>query len=456
MLLLTRLTRWSCGAGSDGLPRHALAGVALAVLLTGLPPGAAGAAPAAAPALTTRAELGSAGVALRARLLQRAEWGRGLAVMAAGDAVDSPLAVVLGLETAGALVGPVATTGAWRELVDPLGFDAGSGVFAEASGLRLHSGINPGSWRGVQLSPGPELAVAGFRRLARAGAGGEPPIIGMVTSLAAHAALQIEAYAALRTDAPRQAPPGWVLEAAPFPGGVLSLAGARVGLSAAGADLWASANLSGGPRVPVAAHARLAVRGDLDFGELRAMIAAAGREFRGLTGNAVPAPLAWAVQLRGDLGAPAWTLKYRVSARGEELASVLRPTAGGESAQREVEVAVTPVVPVAGWTLSATGNLAAGAGGVVLSAGARLDGAPGELAVTWRGGGSGSRLRVRGAVTVAPVTVEAGVTAAGAATTAELAIGLRTPELALRVALRKLGQAPPAGPVVTVTFAAPA
>ena len=453
MLLLTRL---SCVAGAGVFLRRAVAGIALAVLLAGLPPGRAGAAPPAAPSVTTRAELGSAGVALRSRLLQRAEWGRGLAVVTAGDAADAPFAVVLGLEAEGALVGPVNTAGAWRELLDPLGFDASSTVFAEATRLRLDSGINPGSWRGVQLSPAPELAVAGFRKLARAGADGEPPTIGMVTTLAPDAALRIEAYAALRSGAPREQATGWVLEAVPFPGDVLSLAGARVGLSAAGADLWASVNLSAGPRVPVAGHARLAVRGDLDIGELRVMIATAGREFRGLTGASVAVPLAWAVQLRGALGPPAWTLKYRVGARGEELAPVLRPTAGSESARREFAVAVTPVVPVAGWTVSGTGELDAGAGGVAFSAGARLAGAPGELAVTWRSGGSGSRLRVRGAVTVAPVTVTAGVTAAGAATTAELAIGLRTPELTFRVGIRKLGQAPPAGPAVTLTLAAPA
>ena len=116
MLLLTRL---SCVAGAGVFLRRAVAGIALAVLLAGLPPGRAGAAPPAAPSVTTRAELGSAGVALRSRLLQRAEWGRGLAVVTAGDAADAPFAVVLGLEAEGALVGPVNTAGAWRELLDP-------------------------------------------------------------------------------------------------------------------------------------------------------------------------------------------------------------------------------------------------------------------------------------------------------------------------------------------------
>ena len=444
MLMITKLS-YVADAGS----RRRIATLVTAALLLGWPPGGAG----AAPAVTTRAEFSSAGTVLRSRLLQRAAWGQGFAVMEAGDAADTPLGLVLGLESEGALVGPVAATGAWRELADPLGHDASSTVFAEATGLRLKTGLKPGSLRGLQLKPVPQLIVAGFRRLATAETAGAPPTLGLVASLAPHPALQVEAYTALRTDAPRERRPGWVLKAAPFPGGVLSLAGARVGLAAPGAELWASANLSGGRRVPLAGHVRLAARGDLKLGELRAMIALAGREFRGLTGASVAAPLAWAAQFRGAAGPPEWKLKYRVGARGEELRPVLRPPAG--AAARKVSVAVTPELPVGAWTVSGTGKLEFGARGVVLSAGARLDGKPGELAVTWRDSASGGSLRVRGAATAAPVTVEAGVTATGATLTAELGIGLRTPEFTLGVAVRKLGKAPPAGPAVTVTFAAP-
>ena len=74
--------------------------------------------------------------------------------------------------------------------------------------------------------------------------------------------------------------------------------------------------------------------------------------------------------------------------------------------------------------------------------------------MTWRGGGSGS-LRVRGAVSVAAVSVEAALTAAGGAPSADLGLGLRTPGFTLRAGVRKLGLAPPAGPAVSVTFTAP-
>ena len=433
-------------------------GAALAVLLAGWPPHAAVAAPAAAPAVTTRAEFSGAGAVLRTRLLQRADWGRGVVVVTAGDAADLPLAVELGLAAEGALAGPVAAGGAWRELADPLGHDAGSAVFAEATRLRLKSGLYPGSLRGVQLTPVPELTLFGWRRLAAAGAGGgaEPPTFGLVASLPPDAALRMEAYAALRADAPHQPRRGWKLDTAPFPGGVLSLAGARVALAVAGVDLWASANLSGGPRVPLGGHARLAARGGLEFGELRAMVAVAGREFRGLTGASSAAPLAWALQFRGAAGPGQWKLKYRLAARGEELAPVLRPPGGADSAARKVSVAVTPVVPLGVWTVSGTGKLEAAAGGVVRSAGARLYGRPGELEVTWREGrrGGGS-VRVRGAVAAAPVTAEAGVTAAGGSAAADLGIRLRTPKFTLHAAVRKLGKAPPAGPAVTVSFTTP-
>ena len=428
--------------------------VAVAGLVFGWGPGAAGAAPATAPTVTTRAEVGSAGVALKARLLQQGEWGRGLAVMAAGDATDSPLTVVLGLETEGAVAGPVSGTGAWRELAAPHGHDAGSTVFHEGTGLRLRSGLDSGSLRGVQLQPTAGFAVAGFRRLAGAGGADAPPTLGLVTSLAPRSSLQVEAYAALRTETRREQPPAWVLEAAPFPGGVLALAGARLGLSAAGAGVWASANVSGGPRVPAGGHARVAARGDLGFGELRTVISVAGREFRDLTGASVAAPLAWALRFQGTAGPSEWKLKYRVGARGEELAPAW-PAPRGESAPRELALAVTPTLQVGAWTLSATGKVEVAVAGPTLSAGARLASERGSLAVNWRDGSRGS-LRVRGAVTAAAVTAEAGLTAAGAAATAELGIGLRTPEFTLRAGVRKLGVAPPAAPTVSVTFTAPA
>lgn len=449
MLSIIRLN-----AGRTRALRRAALAAAPAMLLAGWPPNAAVAAPAAAPAVTTRAEFAGTGAVLRTRLLQRADWGRGVVVITAGDAADVPLAVELGLAAEGALAGPVTAAGAWRELADPLGHDAGSTVFAEATRLRLKSGLYPGSLRGVQLTPVPELALIGWRRLAAAGAGGggEPPTFGLVASLPPAAALRMEAYAALRADAPYRPRAGWKLATAPFPGGVLSLAGARVALAVAGVDLWASANLSGGPRVPLGGHARLAARGGLEFGELRAMVAVAGREFRGLTGVSSAAPLAWALQFRGAAGPRDWKLKYRLAARGEELAPVLRPSGGADSAARKVSVAVTPVVPLGVWSVSGTGKLEAAAGGVVRSAGARLYGRPGELEVTWRESGSGGSVRVRGAVSAAPVTAEAGVTAAGGSAAADLGIRLRTPKFTLQAAVRKLGKAPPAGPAVTVTF----
>lgn len=442
-------------ADSDASLRRTATLVAIAGLVFAWGPGAAGAAPATAPTVTTRAEVSSAGVALRARLLQQAEWGRGLAVLAAGDAPDSPLAVVLGLETGGAVAGPVAATGAWRELAAAHGHAAGSTVFHEATGLRLRSGLNPGSQRGVELRPTPGLAVAGFRRLGAAGTAGGPPTIGLRTSLAAGSPLQLEAYAALRTEAPREQPPAWVLEAVPFPGGVLALGGVRLGLAAAGAGLWASANVSAGPRVPAGGYARVAARGDLGLVELRAVITAAGREFRDLTGAGVAAPLAWAVQFHGGAGASPWKLKYRVDARGEELAPVWVVPQREEPAPRELALAITPELSIGDWTLSATGRIAAAAAGPVPSAGARLAAESGNLALTWRGGDRGS-LRVRGAVTAAPVTVDAALNVAGGATTAELGFGLRTPEFTLQATVRKLGKAPPGGPAVGVTFTVPA
>lgn len=437
----------------NGPPRRTATLMAVAGLVLVWPPGAAGQTSVKDPAVTTRVTVDRDGVALQARLLQQAAWGRGLAVLTAGDAPDTPLAVVLGLETDAAVAGPVAATGAWRELAAVHGHDAGSTVFHEATGLRLRSGLEPGTQRGVQLRPTPGFAVTGFHRLGAAGAV-QPPTIGLAASPAPGSPLQLEAYAALRTEAPPERPPAWVLETAPFPGGVLALAGVRLGLAGIGAGLWASANVSGGPRVPAGGYARLAARGDLRVGELRAVLTIAGRGYRDLSGTAAAAPLAWALQFRGAPGTADWKLTYRLDARGEELSPAWPAPRREEPAPRELALAVTPALSLGDWTLSATGRVEVDAAGPALSGGARLAGEPGSLAVTWRGGGRGS-LRVRGAVTVAAVTVEAALTAAGGAASAELGLGLRTPGFNLRAGVRKLGLAPPAGPAVRVTFTTP-
>lgn len=428
-------------------PRRTAILLAVAGFVFVWPPGAGGDTLAAPPAVTTRLAIDSDGVALQARLLQQAEWGRGLAVLTAGDAPAAPLQVVLGLETEGAVAGPVAATGAWRELAAVHGHAAGSTVFHEATGLRLRSGLEPGPQRGVQLRPTPGFAVTGFHRLGAAGAGWQPPTIGLVAAAASGSPLQLEGYAALRTEAAPQRPSAWVLETTPFPGGVLALAGVRLGLAGPGAGLWASVNASAGPRVPAGGYARVAARGDLGLGELRAVMTLAGRGYRDLSGAAAAAPLAWALQFRGAPGTAAWKLRYRLDARGEELSPAW-------PAPREVALAVTPVLSLGESTLSATGRVEVDAGATALSAGARLAGEPGSLAVTWRGAGRGS-LRVRGAVAAAAVTVEAALTAAGNAVSAELGVALRTPGLTLRAGVRKLGLAPPAGPAVSVTFTAP-
>ena len=428
------------------LPRTATL-LAVAGLVFAWPPVAAGQAPVTAPAVTTRMAIDNGGVALQARLLQQAEWGRGLAVLTAGDAPDTPLSVVLGLETEAAVAGPVAFTGAWRELAAVHGHTAGSTVFHEATGLRLRSGLEPGTQRGVQLRPTAGFAVTGFHRLGAAGAVAQPPTIGVAAAPISGSPLQLEAYAALRTEAAPERPPAWVLETAPFPGGVLALAGARLGLAGPGAGLWASANVSAGPRVPAGGYTRVAARGDLGLGELRAVMTVAGRGYRDLSGAAATVPLAWALQFRGAPGRAAWKLRYRLDARGEELSPAW-------PAPRELALAVTPALSLGDWTLSATGRVEVDAAGTALSGGARLAGEPGSLALTWRGGGRGS-LRVRGAVTAAAVTVEAALTAAGDAASAELGVALRTPGFTLRAGIRKLGLAPPSGPAASVTFAAP-
>ena len=404
---------------------------------------------------TARGEVRSGEFTLRTRLLRSGDWGRATAVTAVRPAADDQFELAAGLEMAHALLGPVRLAGAWRELFSPFGQGAGASAFSEPTRLRLDTGIDPGARRGAQLSPLPELALAGFVEPAEAQSDEEdsPVVIGLVGALDTLPALQAEAYAAVRSAAREDAPQTWVLEAAPFPGGELALVGTRVGIAAGTVAAWGNVNLSLGPRLPPAAHARLATRGEFALGELSGMVAVAGREFRGLDGAAPDAPLAWGVRLRGAAGPPHGRVEYRFGARGAAPAAVLHRTAAAAAgATHTVDLAVRPVIAVGDVTLSGTGSVRATSAGAEPALGLGLAAGPASFDVGWQDRYGGHDVRLRGTVAAPPVTVGAGLRLVGEQVTTELAAAVRLSRVSVRVKAANLGEPLPTGPRLTVTL----
>ena len=404
--------------------------------------------------MTSRVEVSATRSAVRTRLEYGAAWGSAGVVAALEPGADRPLLVASGLEMRGALVGPVRLSGAWRELARPLGHGAGTRVYRERTRLLPDRGISPGRLRGVQLEPLPGLALAGIVEPGTTGGARPAAVLGVVAAVEPLPALSVEAYTAVRTTVPPAASTRWLLAAPPFPGGELSLAGARARLATGAGELAGSVNVSLGPRLPAAFHARLSARAPVPFGmngELAAAVAAAGREFRGLGGEAQHAPLAWAVQLSGTAG-PRWRVGYRLEARGEAPAPALQTGAAGAAAPHTVELTVTPTVPLGAVTLSGEGAVRAGAAGAVPTLAIRARARPGTVSVRWRGAPAGSTLQVGGAAQASPVTVEADWRVASARITTRLAVAVRLPRGRLRISAAGLGDPLPGGPRLTMTI----
>ena len=404
--------------------------------------------------VTSRIEIGATGSAVRARLVYGAAWGRAGVVAAIEPGAGRPVLVASGLEMRNALIGPVRLSGAWRELARPLGHGAGTRLYRERTRLLPDNGISPGRLRGVQFEPLPGLALAGIVEPAAAAAGGAraPAVLGVVAAVEPLPSFNVEAYTAVRTTAPPEVSTRWLLAAPPFPGGELSLVGARARVAAGDGELAGSVNVSLGPRLPAAFHARLSARAPLPYGELAAAVAAAGREFRGLDGEATEAPLAWAVRLSGTAGSPNWRVGYRLAARGELPAPALHAAGAGADSPHTVELAVTPTVPLGAITLSGEGAVQARSAGAVPTLAVRVRARPGTISMRWRGARAGSTLQVSGAATASPVTVEAGWRVASAEITTQFAVEVRLPQGRLRISAAGLGEPLPAGPRLTVTM----
>ena len=166
----------------------------------------------------------------------------------------------LGIALPFAVAGPLAPTGLWRKLLNPLAHGAASPAHEEATGLRLDTSFDASARRGAALLLGPQEAPGvwgglGALETARTplqGAGwlecGIPDFAGL-TGLAV--------YSMPPPDGEEQA---WFLPEVPYPGGGLLhlAAGARLA-SRAGALAWSGA-LSGGPLVRSGLFSELLLR----------------------------------------------------------------------------------------------------------------------------------------------------------------------------------------------------
>ena len=404
-------------------------------------------------AVTSRIEIGAARTAVRTRLLYEAGWGRGAAVAAFEPGADRPLLVASGLQLPGALIGPARLSGAWRELSGPLGHDAASRVYRERTALVPALGINPGRLRGVQLEPLPGVALAGFIEPAAAAGSRGAAVLAVVAAGEPLPAVSVEAYTAVRTRAAPEVSSRWLLAAPLLPGGELALAGTRVQVPAAGdGELAGSVNVSLGPRLPPALHGRLSARVPVPYGELAAAVAVAGREFRGLGGEASDAPLAWAVRLSGTGGPRPWRVGYRFAVRGEAPAATLRAARAAAPPPHSVELAVTPTVPLGAVTLGGEGAVQAGAAGAVPVLAVEARARAGKLSIRWRGARAGDTLQVGAAAEASPVAVQAVWRAASERITAQLAVEVRLSRGRLRISAAGLGEPLPNGPRLTVTM----
>ena len=417
------------------------------------------AAESAAPgavSVTSRVEVAATGSAARTRLVYEGSWGLARLVAAVEPGGDRPLLVASGLDLGGALVGPVRLAGAWRELARPLGHDAGTTVYREPTGLRPDTAISPGRLRGVQLTPLPGVAVAGYLEPAPASArrARRSTVLAAAAGGAPLPALGLEAYAAVRTGAAPAVSTRWLLPAPPFPGGELAHAGIRARIAAGAGELAGSVNASLGPRLPPAFHVRLSGRAPSPYGELAASVAAAGREFRALGGGAPAASLAWAARLSGAAGPRPWRVGYRFAARGVVPRPALHAAGAGAAAPHTVELAVTPSVRLGAVTLGGEGAVRAGPHRAVPTLAVEARARPGTVSLRWRGARSGDTLQVRAAASASPVAVEAGWRIASDKVTTQLAVEVRLPRGRLRVAAAGLGDRFPNGPRLTVTMSA--
>ena len=428
------------------------AAAALLVLVAGFPAAAEPAGPANL-SVTSRVEVSPTRSAVRSRLQYDAAWGSAAAVAAVEPGAGRPLLVATGLQLHGALIGPVRLSGAWRELSRPLGHAASSRVFQERTALLPDTGINPGRLRGVQLEPAPGVTAAGYVEPGAAVSGGPrpAPVLAAAIAGAPLPGLQLEAYTAVRTAAAPEVSTRWLLAAPPFPGGELALAGMRIGAEAGGGELAGSINVSLGPRLPAALHGRLSARAPVPYGELAAVVAAAGREFRGLAGEAAGAPYAWAVRLTGTGGPAPVRVGYLLAASGTAPAPALHASARGASEPPAMELAVTPALRLGPVTVRGEGAVHARAAGAVPVLAAEVRGRPGRVSIRWRGARSGATLQVRGAAAAAPVAVEAAWRVAAGRVTTQLAVEVRLPRGRLRIGAAGLGDPPAKGPRLTVT-----
>jgi len=204
----------------------------------------------------------------------------GLRLLVIGELDGSqPAAIRVGAALPFGVAGPLAPTGLWRKIVNPLAHGLGSTAHEERTGLRLDASLDGSSRSGVTLQVGRETAagrapaptdvprVDSSGRQASELAGGLA-LLGLPgAGFQAGGWLELERSGAFLTalascSGPPEEHPGdsWLLGETPYPGGgLLHLAGGFRGCSDRASLFWAGA-LSGGPLTGAGVFSDLVVR----------------------------------------------------------------------------------------------------------------------------------------------------------------------------------------------------
>ncbi|HEY9594851.1 MAG TPA: hypothetical protein VHE79_10260, partial [Spirochaetia bacterium] len=188
--------------------------------------------------------------------------------------------IVAGFVLGQCAVGPLAPLGLLREAANPLGFAAGSEVFLEPAGCALDMSL--GSSRMGALCPLVPGTLDAFS-LGLSGGGSET---GIVARLRPGPGATLEAFVAAAEPPPDASAEEWLFDHAPYPGGSLVDAAARVRATGGGLSFVASVGGSAGERVAPGGFFHLLVTAEGDGVSLALLGGAASRSYRTPAGRA--------------------------------------------------------------------------------------------------------------------------------------------------------------------------
>ena len=177
--------------------------------------------------------------------------------------------------------GPLSPCGMLRQVFQPLGYGAGSGVWRENTDLRLDASFTGGSWKGVLVEAVPEalglFLLRGRRR---------PLSYGGFLKLRAGKSLLLEALMVASNPPADGLAEDWFAPEPPFPGGRLLLLGGKLAFSAPPLGAFVLAARSSGAAVPQGGWALFGAAYERRGMMLDLLLGGCSREYRSPDGEA--------------------------------------------------------------------------------------------------------------------------------------------------------------------------